>query len=247
MTILCTKQLGIVIGNRCFTRDLSITFLPGQVWGLLGPNGSGKTTLLHTLAGLRNPNYGTVSLDEKDLKQLSSRKRAQNIGLLLQDFELPFTSTVLETALTGRYPHQYFLFKDTQTDIQAVEKALNNVGIAHLSKRDVQTLSGGEKQRLMLATVLAQDPNIYLLDEPLNHLDLQQRMRLLSLFKNIAVGQHKIVVMVLHDVHWIEIFCDHLIILGHQKNIFGSVREVLNTNFLNQLFVSDPIQELYKS
>ena len=228
MTTLNTHNLTLGFGNRTFVENLSMQFQPGQVWGIFGPNGAGKTTLLHALAGLHVANTGNVSLDEKFIHQIKPKDRAKKIGVLLQDTDFPFPSTVLDAAMIGRFPYQRHWFYDHEDDKYAVMEALRHVDLHDFIDRDVQTLSGGEKRRLSLATLLAQDPDIFLLDEPTNHLDIEQQLQLFEIIKHQAREFNKTIIMILHDLPFIKRYCEKLIVFDYLKEFsFGPCSEML--------------------
>ena len=237
MTTLAIQDLTITIEERTLVDRLSVEVHENQVWGMLGSNGAGKTTLLHTIAGLRKNQTGTIQLNNKDIFQINAKRRAKKIGLLQQDGEFSFPSTVLETALIGRYPHQKNWFYDEKKDIEFAKQILAEVGLSQFEHRTVTNLSGGEKRKLMLAILLIQNPDIYLLDEPTNHLDMQQRVQMLARLTKLARQQHKIVIMILHDVHLISHFCDHIILFEEPGKIrTGECQDILNKATLHRLF-----------
>ncbi len=229
MTLLNTHNLTLGFGNRTFVENLSMQFEPGEVWGIFGPNGAGKTTLLHALAGLHCANAGAVSLDKKLIHQMRSKTRAKKIGVLLQDTDFPFPSTVLDAAMIGRFPYQRHWLYDHEDDKQAVLEALKKVDLQDFIDRDVQTLSGGEKRRLSLATLLAQDPDIFLLDEPTNHLDIEQQLQLFEIIKHQAREFNKTIIMILHDLPFIKRYCEKLIVFDYLTEFqFGTCDEMLD-------------------
>lgn len=212
MPLLATHQLSIAIGARRLVTQLDAQFEPGQVWAVLGANGSGKTTLLHTLAGLRRCQTGTITLAGRALDAWPARARAQHIALLLQDYEPEFPATVLEMALSGRHPYRTFL-SDASRDIALAQAALAAVGLAGFESRALATLSGGERRRVEIATVLAQDTPICLLDEPANHLDLPHQRAILERYAERA-RHGALVIMALHDVNLALRFATHALLLG---------------------------------
>lgn len=236
-SILETKQLGVSINNKFVCKNLDLEILPGQCWGVLGINGAGKTTLMHTLAGLRAPISGEVLLYRENLHVLSRKNIAQVIGLLLQDHVDFFPSTVLETALIGRHPFLGKFEMESDVDIDIAKKALQCVGLNGMEQRLINTLSGGERRRLGLATLLTQNPILYLLDEPTNHLDLSQQINLLNMLtthKNIA---DRAIVMILHDINLAVRYCNQLLFLFDKgETLNGPTAEVLTTENLSQLF-----------
>ncbi len=237
MSTLRLQQLNIHIGNVPVCDALNAEFAPGQCWAILGRNGSGKTTLLHTLAGLREPVSGSVLLDSTPLQQQPRRRIAQRLGLLPQDSHDPFPATVLETALLGRHPHLSPWAWESAEDIALARAALAQCGLADLETRMLDTLSGGERRRVALATLLTQAPDILLLDEPTNHLDLQHQVTLLGLLAQLAREQHKTVIMVLHDVNLAARYADHCLLLyGDGSVCAGACSEVLDTPVLERLY-----------
>lgn len=238
--MLCARDLTINIGKQKIIKQFNLTFVPGEVWGILGVNGVGKTTFLHTLAGLRVPDSGKVLLNEIDLKKIKPKKRAQKIGLLAQDTDFSFPSTVFETVMIGRYPYAKKWFGEAHEDIELTRQALATMQLNDFSHRAVATLSGGEKRRLVLAGILAQNPDIYLLDEPTNHLDLPQKIRTLSLLRELAEQQGKTIIMVLHDIHLLRAFCDKVIVMGFDGWCdHGEAASVLSAKSLNQIFPAE--------
>ena len=131
--LLRADRLGVGIGARRFCQDLQQSFSAGQVWGVLGANGSGKTTLLHTLAGLRQPQQGTIWIEDQPLPQLDSRSRARRIGVLLQEAAAAFPASVREVVLQGRYPHLSPWQWETAEDFERVDTALQQVGLTALA------------------------------------------------------------------------------------------------------------------
>ena len=211
---LQAEALTLVNGDRILLSDFSATFQAGKVYGILGPNGCGKTTLLHTLAGLRKPKQGNVLIEKQSIRFLKPKDRAKKIGLLPQDTVFSFPGTVLETVLLGRHPHQEHWFYDGVADIERATQALSQVNLGAIAHRSVHQLSGGEKRRVAIAAILAQDPAVYLLDEPSSHLDIVQQFEALSLLVNQVKQRQKILVMALHDLTLLRHFCDEILVMG---------------------------------
>lgn len=228
MTQLTAHDLTLTISNRTFVENFSAEFKPGEIWGIFGSNGTGKTTLLHTLCGLRQPNKGYLSLNNQILSAIKLKERAKKIGLLFQDTHFPFPSTVLESVLIGRFPYQTQWLCDHTDDVEMAMNALKRVNLDSLSHRNAQTLSGGEKRRLSLATLLVQNPDIFLLDEPTNHLDIEQQFQLLEILKTEAKENNKTIIMVLHNLPYLQHYCEKLIVFDYLPNFCtGSSHELL--------------------
>ncbi len=237
MSILATHQLSASIAGQNICNELNLKIEPKQCWGILGRNGIGKSTLMRTLSGLRSADGGTVSLMDKALSDYSRRQVAQHIGILFQDSDDPFPSTVMETALIGRHPYLDNWQWETENDINITRQALHQVGLTGFEARMVDTLSGGERQRLAIASVLVQEPDLFFLDEPTNHLDMHHQVILLSLLANRVSVENKAMVMIMHDINLAARFCDHLLLMFNKGNtLHGPIDEVLNAENLEQLY-----------
>jgi iron complex transport system ATP-binding protein len=237
VTSLGTRGLSVNIGGKTVCRDLNVELQTGQCWGLLGINGVGKTTLLHTLAGLRPPAAGQVLLDEQDLKALPRKHIAQHIGLLQQEDHDAFPATVLESVLLGRHPHLGRWQWETAGDHAHAHDALAQVGLTGFEQRQVATLSGGERRRLGLATLLTQDPQWFLLDEPTNHLDPHYQLTLLDLLVQLVRKEGRGLLMILHDINLATRFCDHVMLLfGEGEACCGPIEDVLDAATLGRLY-----------
>ena len=244
MSLLSVKNLKVSIADKQVCNSLDLSFEAGQVWGLLGRNGIGKTTLLHTLCQLRTEYTGEIKLNNKNIQQLKRKSIAQQIGIQLQHTEDPFPSTVLETVLTGRHPYISNWQWEDQNDLNKANAALDIVEMSDLAERSVNNLSGGERQRAILATLITQNPEIFLLDEPNSHLDLNYQIKLLQYFSDYARSNNHLLIMSLHDINLAARFCSHLLMLtGDGQIIAGTVEETLNQENLTKTF-KHPIREI---
>lgn len=231
------RGLGVRIAGKQVCQGLDFAAGGGDCIGILGANGVGKTTLLHTLAGLRPPEAGAVSLDGEAIAALPRRGVARRLGLLMQQPEDSLPATVLETALIGRHPHLDFWRWESHADVAIARRALKSVGLDGLEQRAQTTLSGGERRRLDIATVLTQDPQVFLLDEPAHQLDLQHQMGLLGLLRRLTAEQGRAVVMSLHDINLAARFCGAVLMLfGDGETLFGETRLILNAENLTRLY-----------
>lgn len=244
MSLLRTRSLKIQIAQRVLCEQLDFELQRGEHWGVLGGNGIGKTTLLYTLAGLRAYNQGSIVVGEQELKQWKRKPLACMLGVLFQDSHDTFPVSVLETVLSGRHPHKPLLAMDTREDLELARQALSEVFLDSMLERQVDTLSGGERRRLAIATMLMQDPLIWLLDEPTNHLDLHHQITLLQLIKQRVEKNNGAFVMVLHDVNLVARFCSHaMLMIGPEQQISGPVDEVVNKDNLQALY-KHPVKEI---
>ncbi|MDH5785022.1 MAG: ABC transporter ATP-binding protein [Chromatiales bacterium] len=243
MSTLSVDKLSIKVGERHLCNRLTLTLNPAERWAILGANGSGKTTLLHTMTGLLPLTEGSVELDGHPITTIARRAVAQRLGLLLQDSHDPFPVTVLESVLSGRHPHLERWSQEGEEDLAIARQALAAMALDEMEGRMVQTLSGGERRRLAIATLLTQDPALMLLDEPLNHLDLRHQQQLLQRLKRLG-DEGKGVMMVLHDPNLALRYCDRALLLyGDGSWESGSCQELLTTERLSRLY-GYPIRQL---
>lgn len=244
MKLLETQHLEVTIAGHEVCRNLALAIAPGECWGMLGCNGIGKTTLLHTLAGLRPPASGEIHLDGRILANWSGPERARHLGVLFQDNREVFPSTVLETVLIGRHPYLQRWQWEGKQDLTSARKALAAMNLTEMETRSVSTLSGGEYQRLQIATLLTQDARLLLLDEPVNHLDLKHQMEILTILTTQAREQDRALLMVLHDINLAARFCDHLLLLCGKGETYQGTREsVLERKTLERLY-DYPLREM---
>ena len=237
MSILKSTDLCVSISNKSVCDKLNLTVEPGEVWGILGRNGVGKTTLLHTLTGLRKPDSGEIYIDQKNINDLSRKDIAKKIGLLLQQGEESFPSSVIDTVLTGRHPHIDNWSWESKKDLEIAQHALDVVQMSEMADRSIDQLSGGERQRVAIASLIAQSPQIYLLDEPNSHLDLRHQIKTLKHFSECSNISNISIVMTLHDINLAQQFCTHIILLfGDGTVISGKTGDVLNEENLSKLY-----------
>jgi iron complex transport system ATP-binding protein len=235
-SLLECRGLRLEVPGRRLLHDCDIGFGRGRVVALLGRNGAGKSTLLHALAGLRRPDGGTVYCEGRDLASLPRRALARRLALLPQSDEDAFPGTVLETALVGRHPHLAFWQWEGDDDRDIALRCLAEMDLAGLEARDVATLSGGERRRLALAAVLAQDPAVLLLDEPIQPLDPQHQLTVLRRLRRLAQDGCT-VIMSLHDAGLAARCADDALLLdGEGGWSFGPTGTVLDAGSVGRLY-----------
>jgi iron complex transport system ATP-binding protein len=241
--LLECSQLSVHIGDRCLVASLELQIARGSLTCVLGCNGSGKTTTLHTLAGVRPRASGNIAIDGRPLDIWPRKSLAQRVGLLTQDSEDPFPSTVLESVLVGRHPHIGFWGWESEADRRIARDALSAVGLQGFEHRDVTTLSGGERRRVAIASLLTQDPELALLDEPTNHLDPHHQIEVLRMFRARA-DDGRAVMATLHDAGLAARVADQVLLLfGDGQWVCGSVERVLTASNLSRLYRM-PMREL---
>jgi len=241
--VLECHRLTVCVPGRELVREFDAEIRPGRVLAVLGRNGAGKSSLLHVLAGLTAPTAGEVRLAARPLAAWPRRELACQLGLLLQASEDPFPGTALDTALVGRHPHIEFWQWESDADRAVARDCLAAMDLATLEARDVGTLSGGERRRLAIATVLAQDPQVFLLDEPIQQLDPQHQFAVLRRFRALADGG-RTVVLSLHDPGLAARFADEVLLLfGDGRWQHGPVTEALHGGAISELY-GIAVQEL---
>lgn len=239
-TILTVEHLSCGYGKAQVISDLSFQVKAGERLCVLGPNGCGKTTLLRALAGVI-PWQGSVEADGFALRGATPKQRAKRIALMSQFSQTAFDYTVYETVMMGRYAHRSeSLFQgERAADRDIVEDALRHTGMWELRDRPVTRLSGGQLQRVFLARTFAQEPQIILLDEPANHLDLRCQAELLENLREWTAEGKRCVVGVFHDISMALAFADTVLLLEEGSALACSPVEKLDEGLLNRLYGMD--------
>ncbi|HEU6456047.1 MAG TPA: ABC transporter ATP-binding protein [Roseateles sp.] len=234
---LAIRGLDVDIGERSLCRGLSLDLHGGESLAILGRNGAGKSTLLSTLAGLRPIQHGAIEIDAVSIAALSARTLARLRGYCPQQQQDAFSASVLETALVGRHPHLGRWRWESGQDVALAQAALEQLGLDEMTARDVHTLSGGERQRLALAALLVQDPQLYLLDEPLAHLDLNHAIAVLELFAARVAATQASVIAVLHDPNLARRYFQRALLLFEDGSwLEGAAADVLTQENLSRLY-----------
>ncbi len=234
--MLAAESLDVCVAGRRLVEGLSFSARPGEFACVLGANGAGKSLTLHTLAGLRAPSAGRVSLAGRELRAWPRRERARRLGLLTQVTEDPFPGTVFDAVLVGRHPHLDLWQWETEHDLEVAHRVLQQCELDGFAARAIDTLSGGERRRVALAAVLAQDPDVLLLDEPHNHLDPHHQLDVLRLLRARA-DAGRAVLATLHDPALAARFADHaLLLFGDGRWRYGPTAEVLTAEALSAIY-----------
>lgn len=233
---LVARQVTVRYGRHTAVRQVDLEIRPGRLHALLGPNGAGKSTLVSALAHLHPPTAGTVAVDGASLAALPARARARRIAFLPQDTVIEPSFSVLDLVRLGRYAHLGRWRSPGHDDEQAVRDALDRVGVGELADRTVPSLSGGQRQLVLLAKALAQQARYLLLDEPVSALDLHHQLRVLRLLRELA-DEGTGIAVVLHDLDLAARYCDHVSVLHHgQLAAAGTPAQVLTADLLRQVY-----------
>ena len=230
-------RLSFSIGEQNIVSDMSLSFSPGQFYGIIGPNGSGKTSFLRLLLRLYKPKDGRILLQGTDISGIKDRDRARLLSFVPQMFHADFSFTVRELVKMGRYAYSDRWNGFSKEDEDIVDHALSQTNLQDFRDREVDTLSGGELQRVIIARALAQDTPYILLDEPLSHLDLSKQLEILRLLSKICQDQGKTVICVMHDLNLALRFSDQVVML-REGRIFahGSPKDVLSKENILEVF-----------
>ena len=235
---LSAKNIGFEINGRQILHNISYTFAEGKRTGIIGQNGAGKSTLLKILCLLTKKFTGTVSIDGEDIKSINRNRLAQMIAILPQEKEVPADVTVRQLTSYGRFPHRsLFKSRNPKEDRESIEWAMKVTQLNELADRQVSTLSGGERQRAWLSMVLAQRPQILLLDEPTTYLDIRHQLEVMEIISEVNRRIGMTIIMVLHDINHACMFTDEVIIIK-DRQIFASglPREVLTKESIEEVF-----------
>jgi iron complex transport system ATP-binding protein len=230
------RDLSVDIGTRRIVSDVHIAVPDGHFVGLLGPNGSGKSTILKAIYRVRRPAAGQVLLDGADLLAMPPREAARRVAVVAQETTVEFDFTVYEMVMIGRTPHKRAFERDGDRDHAAVAEALERVGCENLAARSFNTLSGGEKQRVLIARALAQGADHLILDEPTNHLDIRYQIEVLELVAGLGVT----VLAALHDLSLAALFCDAVYLLTDGRVVVsGQPQTVITTETVRHAYGAD--------
>jgi iron complex transport system ATP-binding protein len=219
-------------GER-IVREVTLGCEPGTMVGLIGPNGSGKTSLLRCIYRVIEPDAGVITLDGEGVWALSPRDAARRMAVVPQESGAQLDFTVREMVLMGRSPHKAWHEPDSAADRAIVDRALAQVHLTELAERSFPTLSGGEKQRTLVARALAQEPRFLVLDEPTAHLDIRHQLEVLELIHGLGLTT----IAALHDLNLAATYCDRLYLLhGGRVVASGPPAEVLTVNRIRDVY-----------
>jgi len=245
--LLRVIDLCVQLGGRTVVDGVSFAMSRGEMVGIIGPNGSGKTTALRATSGLIKPESGAVELSGVPLSDIDARARAKKVAYLPQGSGQGMSFTAMEIALMGRYPHLGRFEVEGENDREVALAALRRTGVEEFADRQIGDMSGGERQRVLIARSLAQEPELLLLDEPTASLDLKHQLELMSLVHDeVAAGMGAVVV--LHDVALAARYCDRLVLMDYGRLVAdGSPSHVLTAENLARVFEVEADIEIDKT
>ncbi len=221
---LQVRNLSFSYGEKPAIDHVDFHVNRGEFVGLIGPNGSGKSTVLKTIYRALTPDEGEILLDGKPISSMSYRESALKMAVVGQENEVPFNFKVREIVAMGRTPHKRLFDLDTPADRYMVHHALEHVGMADMEERSYLHLSGGEKQRVIIARAVAQESDFFLMDEPTNHLDISYQLQIFDFVRRLGVT----VLSAIHDLNMAALYCDRLYVLKEGRVVLeGTPEEVL--------------------
>lgn len=227
--MLIANNISLEIDRHKILDDVSLCLKDNEVLGLIGPNGAGKSSLLTVLAGIVNPTKGNVSLYDTDFRKWQRRALAKIIAFVEQQAEPHERIDVRHAVEIGRTPHKTLFAPWEEKDEEVLKDALEKVNMSGFEDRMLNSLSGGEKQRIHIARALAQKPKILILDEPTNHLDIGCQLEILSLIRKLGLS----VLIALHDLNHAAMFCDRVALINHGRLVtVGLPKEVLTSEMI---------------
>jgi iron complex transport system ATP-binding protein len=237
---ITTRGVSFTYDGATFVlEEVDLTAHSGELLSLIGPNGSGKSTLLRVISGVLRPTRGTVWLGESPVEQLSTRRIAQCLAMVEQDRQTGFDFTVREVVAMGRIAHRGRFSRESDRDHKAIDRAMALADVSELANRAIFAVSGGERQRVFLATALAQEPKALLLDEPTTHLDLRHQVQFMSIVRERA-EENTTVLIAIHDLTLAAQATDRIALMSEGRVVVtGSPNDVLTRPHLSRVFAVD--------
>lgn len=231
--IIQIDKVSLSFDNTAVLSDVSLNIVQGSFVGVLGPNGAGKSTLLRCIYRYLRPSSGQVLYRDKDVWSYSANQYATEVAVVLQHTPQQFRLRVYDVVALGLVPHQSLFATNSDKDKSIVEDAIQQVGLSHKSTDEFESLSGGEKQRAMIARAIVQRPQLLVLDEPTSHLDVKYQIQIMELAKSLGIT----VIASFHDLNLASAICDELILLDMGKIAAkGKPVEVITEQNLSDVF-----------
>jgi len=238
------KNISFSYFNGLILQDIDLTIRPGEMVGLLGPNGSGKTTLIKIASGILKPKKGEVRIDGSLLNRMERKAISRRLAVVPQSFTTPFAFTVREVVSLGRIPFLRPLAEENDNDRKIINSVMELVGVTALNERRFDELSGGERQKVVLAMALAQQPQILLLDEPTVHLDIHHQVQILEMVKQLNLSTGLTVLAAMHDLNLSALYFSRLVLLkAGAIQADGTPARVLTRDIVESVFTTPVVVE----
>ena len=231
------RNVSLQYGLRDVVRDVSARIEEGEFFVVIGPNGAGKTTLLKSMAGLHRLAAGDILLRQRPVAEYPRKELARSLAMVPQQINAEFPFTVAETVIMGRYPHLGLLAVEGMRDLELAEQAMEFTEVLHLADRRLDQISGGERQRVIIARAICQQSKVLLLDEPTASLDPAHQLRIMDLMEQLRQREQVTIVMVSHDLNLASAYAGRLLLLnGGRVAALGTPDEVLRSEILEQSY-----------
>jgi iron complex transport system ATP-binding protein len=224
-------------GEKEIIQNTNFAIDRGDKIGIIGPNGAGKTTITKLLTGFRKDFGGKITIKGKDIRQMDRKSAARLISVVLQNVEVFFPYKVKEIVLMGRYPHIKDFSDYSKTDILKSEEVMKKMNIFDLREKEINKLSGGEKQRVFIAKALVAEPEVLILDEPTSNLDIKSQYDMFELIENIHKEKPITIILITHDMHHALRFCDKIMVVKNGcVQYFGQAEEIIKKEVISDIF-----------
>lgn len=221
-------------------KAISVEVNQGTFVSILGPNGSGKTTLLKNICGLLKPHHGDIFLDDEKIKRFKHKELARQLAVVHQNFNTEFDFPVEDVVLMGRYPYIKKFEGETRRDIEIAEEAMALTSTTLLRHKNLKEISGGERQRVMIARALTQEPDILLLDEPISHLDIKYQLEVMQICQRLNQEKGLTILSTLHDINMASRFSDLIILMKAGEIVkIGEPQEVISQELIQYVYEVD--------
>jgi len=231
--LLSVNHVSWNIGSKTILNNVNLQIKQGKFVGLIGPNGAGKSSLLRCLYRFNQPTAGQIKFNNTDIWQLKSHEYAKQVAVVLQETPSQFNLTLLDVVALGLTPHKALFSTTTTADTQKINQAIARVGLQDHASQRFESLSGGEKQRALIARAMVQQPQLLIMDEPTSHLDVKYQIQVMELAKSLGVT----VFASFHDLNLAAAMCDELVVINHGEIVnTGSPIDVLSEDMLNDVF-----------
>ncbi len=232
-----TDHMTVGYRGRPVVKEAEITIKRGEILTLIGPNGAGKSTLLKSMAGQLALLYGAVYLDGKSVSAMQETELARQVSAVFTDRIRPELMTCFQVAAAGRYPYTGRFGRLSEADMRIVEEALKTVGAGELAERDFMQLSDGQKQRVLLARALCQEPELLLLDEPTSYLDIRHKLEILNVLQRLAREKRLAVILTLHELELAKRISDRIVCVRDGRiDCIGSPEEIVSSGCIGELY-----------
>jgi len=235
--LIATKGLTFAYNEEPVVKEVSLEFQAGEFTGIIGPNGSGKSTLLKLIGGILPSSPETVFFKNQELSNYRKKELAASIAWIPQEKQMAFSFKVIDIVLMGRHPYLSPLSFEGQDDYRIAEEAMKQTQVLEFAHRSFNEISGGEKQRVMIASAISQKAEMMLLDEPTSALDIKYQIEILSILKQLNEQENKSLILAMHDLHLASKFCKRLVLLKEGR-VFceGPPAEVLKKEILEEVY-----------